>query len=54
MSKVIDALIADGNVEVNPDADTSLARDGLIEIEGGTRITAASSSPIRLSTHGGA
>ncbi|GLY80516.1 DUF6414 family protein [Actinoallomurus iriomotensis] len=41
-SKVIDSLIADGAVTVNPDDNTALSKDDLIEIEGITRITAAS------------
>ena len=42
VSKVIDQLIADHAVKVDPDEHTSLSKDDLIEIEGLTRITAAS------------
>jgi hypothetical protein len=42
VSKVIDALITTAAVKVNPDGDTALSKDDLIEIEGRTRITAAS------------
>lgn len=41
-SKVIDALVHQGDVTTNPDADTVLTKDSLIEVEGTTRITAAS------------
>jgi hypothetical protein len=41
-SRVIDALIAEDAVKVNPDGETALGRDDLVEIEGMTRITAAS------------
>jgi hypothetical protein len=42
VSKVIDALIAADAVKVDPDGDTALGKDDLVEIEGNTRITAAS------------
>ncbi|WP_420082972.1 DUF6414 family protein (plasmid) [Streptomyces sp. JL4002] len=42
-SKVIDALINEaGAVKVDPDSETPLCRDDLVQIEGTTRITAAS------------
>lgn len=42
-SKLIDALINDaGAVKVDPDGETPLVRDDLVQIEGKTRITAAS------------
>ncbi|MFE9222886.1 hypothetical protein ACFYN3_42325 [Streptomyces lavendulae] len=42
-SKVIDALINDARaVKVDPDGETALVRDDLVQIEGTTRITAAS------------
>ncbi|TDC45046.1 hypothetical protein E1281_31640 [Actinomadura sp. KC345] len=42
VSKVIDALIADAAIKVNPDGNTAFNKDDLIEIEGNARITAAS------------
>lgn len=42
VSKVIDKLISDAAVKVDPDEGTALGRDDLIEVEGMTRITAAS------------
>ncbi|WP_330328284.1 hypothetical protein OHS33_37345 (plasmid) [Streptomyces sp. NBC_00536] len=42
VSRVIDTLIADGAVRTRPGADGVLARDDLVEVEGITRITAAS------------
>lgn len=42
VSKVIDGLINEGAVRVEPDGDTPLSKDDLVEIEGTTRITAAS------------
>lgn len=43
VSKVIDSLITTAAaVKVNPDGDTALSKDDLVEIEGNTRITAAS------------
>lgn len=42
VSKVIDSLITNAAVKVNPDSDTALCKDDLIELEGNTRITAAS------------
>jgi hypothetical protein len=42
VSKVIDRLITTGAVKVSPGGDTALGKDDLIEIEGNTRITAAS------------
>ncbi|WP_042401369.1 DUF6414 family protein [Streptacidiphilus carbonis] len=41
-SKVIDSLIRTGTVKINPGPDTVLSKDDLVEIEGHTRITAAS------------
>ena len=41
-SKVIDSLIIAEAVKINPDGETVLGRDDLIEIQGTTRITAAS------------
>ncbi len=41
-SKVIDSLIIAEAVKINPDGETVLGRDDLIEIQGMTRITAAS------------
>ncbi|WP_329170755.1 hypothetical protein OG939_35675 [Streptomyces sp. NBC_01685] len=42
-SKLIDALINDADaVKVDPDGETPLVRDDLVQIEGTTRITAAS------------
>lgn len=41
-SKVIDSLILAGAIIVAPDADTAFTKDQLVEIEGTTRITAAS------------
>ncbi|MGY0541386.1 hypothetical protein ACW14X_27990 [Nocardioides sp. YJ-D4] len=41
-SKVIDALVHQGDVTTNPDADTVLTKDSLLEVEGTTRVTAAS------------
>lgn len=40
ISKVIDGLIASGDVKTLPMSDTVLSRDDLVEIEGRTRITA--------------
>ncbi|MDX3078591.1 hypothetical protein [Streptomyces sp. MI02-7b] len=42
VSKVIDGLIREKAVHVNPVGDSALLKDALIEIEGNTRITAAS------------
>lgn len=42
VSRAIDALVGAGAVKVNPDGGTSLSRDDLVEMEGRTRITAAS------------
>ncbi len=42
VSKVIDALIADGAIKLDPDGNTPLSKDDLIQIEGNTRITTAS------------
>ncbi|GLY33425.1 hypothetical protein [Kineosporia sp. NBRC 101731] len=42
VSKVIDSLIREGAVIVDPDENSVLARDSLLEIEGQARITAAS------------
>ncbi len=42
VSRVIDRLISDGAVKLDPDGDTTLGKDDLVEIEGTTRITAAS------------
>lgn len=41
-SKVIDSLIIAEAVKTNPDGETVLGRDDLVEIQGMTRITAAS------------
>jgi hypothetical protein len=42
VSKVIDALIRQKAVQVNPSGDTALSRDALVEVEGTARITAVS------------
>lgn len=42
VSKAIDALIRIKAVKVNPDGETVLGKDDLVEIEGSTRITSAS------------
>ncbi|WP_032769984.1 hypothetical protein [Streptomyces sp. CNS654] len=42
VSKVIDGLIREKAVSVNPAGDTALSKDALVEIEGTARITAAS------------
>lgn len=42
VSKVIDSLMADGAVQVDPDGHSSLSKDDLIELDGTTRITSAS------------
>lgn len=42
VSKVIDGLIREKAVNVNPAGDSALFKDALIEIEGNARITAAS------------
>ncbi|MFB7678279.1 hypothetical protein ACFC26_43490 [Kitasatospora purpeofusca] len=42
ISKVIDGLLAEGAVKTRPGRDDVLGRDDLVEIEGTTRITAAS------------
>lgn len=42
VSKVIDSLIRADAIKVSPDSETALGKDDLIEIEGLTRITAAS------------
>ncbi|MFD8970777.1 hypothetical protein ACFV0C_38370 [Streptomyces sp. NPDC059568] len=42
VSKVIDGLIREKAVQVNPVGDSALSKDALIEIEGTARITAAS------------
>lgn len=39
---MIDKLIAAQAVKLNPDGDTALGKDHLVEIEGNARITAAS------------
>ena len=42
VSKVIDSLIAEEAVKVDPGEDTPLSKDDLVEVDGTTRITAAS------------
>jgi len=42
VSKLIDSLIKAEAIKVNPDGETVLGKDDLVEIEGLTRITAAS------------
>lgn len=42
VNKIIDALIKSNDLQVDPDNDTSLFKDQLVEIEGRTRITTAS------------
>ncbi|MBP2356212.1 hypothetical protein JOF29_007322 [Kribbella aluminosa] len=42
VSKLIDSLIKNGEVKVNPDGNTPLGKDDLVELDGRTRITAAS------------
>jgi len=42
VSKVVDRLISDGAVKLDPDGDTALGKNDLVEVEGSTRITAAS------------
>lgn len=42
VSKVIDGLIREKAVDVNPAGDAALAKDALVEIDGTARITAAS------------
>ncbi|MET9176473.1 hypothetical protein ABZX64_36450 [Streptomyces misionensis] len=42
VSKVIDGLIREKAVSVNPDGESALTKDTLVEIEGTARITAAS------------
>ena len=42
VSKLIDSLIKDGEVKVNPDEETPIGKDDLVELDGRTRITAAS------------
>lgn len=42
VSKVIDVLTRTNAIKVSPDGDTVLSKDDLVEIEGSTRITAAS------------
>lgn len=42
VSKVIDSLIQAEAVKLNPDADAVLMKDDLVELEGRTRLTAAS------------
>lgn len=49
VSKVIDALVAEGAVKVDPDGETSLSKDDLVEIDGVSRITAASLDAVHLS-----
>lgn len=42
VSKIIDSLIGAGVVTQHPDASTVLSKDDLVEVEGTTRLTAAS------------
>lgn len=42
VSRVIDALVHQEAIKLNPDENTSLSKDDLVEVEGLTRITAAS------------
>ncbi|MDX3131414.1 hypothetical protein PV367_16885 [Streptomyces europaeiscabiei] len=42
VSKVIDSLTEHEAVKINPDAETALSKDDLVEVEGEARITAAS------------
>lgn len=42
VSKVIDSLITEDAIKVNPGEHTSLSKDDLVEVEGCTRITSAS------------
>lgn len=42
VSRVIDKLVRQEAIKLNPDGDTPLSKDDLVEVEGLTRITAAS------------
>lgn len=42
VSRVIDSLIGNGAVKVDPDGQTSLSKDDLVEVDGTTRVTSAS------------
>jgi hypothetical protein len=42
VSKLIDALIANDAVKINPDGKTPIGKDDLVELDGRARITAAS------------
>ena len=42
VSRVIDSLVGEGAVKVDPDEHTPLSKDDLVEVDGTTRITSAS------------
>lgn len=42
VSRIIDSLIAEETVKVDPDEQTALSKDDLVEVDGTTRITSAS------------